>query len=121
MAADRSALLCYAGHMALSDRHLLASLSRMPFVDSAELACVLGEAHATVHRVVTDLLTDGILGRVSHGTARLPSSQRYYVTAKGIRQAAELLGFETHSDFVRAYLFSREWLARFRLLAEYVA
>ena len=38
-------------------------------------------------------------------------SQRYYLTANGIRQAAESLGFATRSDFVRAYPVSREWLA----------
>ena len=97
--------------MTLSDRHLLDSLSRMPFVDSTELAGILGEAHATVHRVLTGLLKDGIAGRVSHGTAHLPSSGRYYLTAQGIREAAESLGFATPSDFVRAYPVSREWLA----------
>ena len=96
--------------MALIDRQLLDSLSRMPFIDTAELALVLGEPHATVHRTLTDLLASGILGRVSHGTAHLPSSRRYYLTANGIRQAAELLGFATPSDFVRAYPVSREWL-----------
>ena len=100
--------------MALSDRqtlHFLDSLSRMPFIDTAELAGVLGEPHATVHRALTDLLADRIVGRVSHGTAHLPSSQRYHLTAQGIRHAAELLGFGTPSDFVRAYPMSREWLA----------
>ena len=97
--------------MTLADRQLLHFLSRMPFIDTTELAGILGEAHATVHRALADLLADGIVGRVSHGTAHLPSSQRYYVTASGIRQAAELLGFATPSDFVRAYPVSREWLA----------
>ena len=91
----------YDQHMAISDRHLLDSLSRTPFVDSAELARILGEAHATVHRALTGLLAEGIVGRVSHGTAHLPLSQRYYLTAQGIREAAELLGFEAPSDFVR--------------------
>ena len=48
---------------------------------------------------------------MSHGTAHLPSSQRYYLTTSGISQAAQVLGFETRSDFVRAYPMSREWLA----------
>ena len=56
------------------------------------------------------LLAEGIGGRVSHGTVHLPSSQRYHLTANGIRQAAQVLGFETPSDFVRAYPKSREWL-----------
>ena len=101
---------CYARHMAISDRQLLDSLSRTPFIDSVELAGILGEPHATVHRALTDLLADGIVGRVSHGTAHLPSSQRYHLTAQGTGEAAWVLGYETPSDFVRAYPASREWL-----------
>ena len=96
--------------MAISERQLLDALSRTPFVDSAELARILGEPHATVHRALADLLADGIVGRVSHGTAHLPSSQRYHLTAKGVREASETLCFATPSDFVRAYPMSREWL-----------
>ena len=103
-------LFCYARHMALSDQQLFDSLSRMSFIDSAELSRVLGEPHATVHRALSDLLADGIAGRVSHGTAHLPSSQRYFLTTKGIRETAGFLGFATPSDFVRAYPLSREWL-----------
>ena len=97
--------------MAFSDRKLLDSLSQMPFIDSAELAGILGEPHATVHRALTGLLKDGIVGRATHGTAHLPSSQRYYLTAKGVGEAAWVLGFDTPSDFVRANPVSREWLA----------
>ena len=96
--------------MAFTERHLFDALSRMPFVKSTELALILGRPHATVHRHLTDLLADGIAGRVSHGTAHLPSSQRYHLTASGIREAAHVLGFATPSDFVRAYPMSREWL-----------
>ena len=96
--------------MAISDRQLLNALSRTPFIDSAELAGILGEPHATVHRALTGLLEDGIVRRVSHGSAHLPSSQRYHLTANGISEAAQLLGFATASDFVRAYPASREWL-----------
>ena len=96
--------------MAISDRQLLGALSRTPFGDSAELALILGEPHATVHRTLADLLADGITGRVSHGTAHLPSSLRYHLTTKGIGEASWVLGFATSSDFVRAYPMSREWL-----------
>ena len=89
---------------------MLHQLSRTPFVDSTEMAGILGEPHATVHRALTNLLVDGIVGRVSHGTAHLPSSQRYHLTANGIREATGVLGFESPSDFVRAYPMSREWL-----------
>ena len=96
--------------MALSDRQLLHFLSQMPFIDSAELAGILSEPHATVHRALTGLLADGIVGRMNHGTAYLPSSQRYYLTAGGICEAGQVLDFDTPSDFVRAYPMSREWL-----------
>ena len=96
--------------MALTERQLLDALSRTPFVDSAELALILGEPHATVHRALANLLVDGIVGRVSHGTAHLPSSQRYHLTANGIREATGVLGLESPSDFVRVYPMSREWL-----------
>ena len=96
--------------MAISERQLLDALSRTPFVASTELAPILGEPHATVHRTLSNLLAEGIVGRVSHGTAHLPSSQRYHLTTKGIREATEVLGFDTPSDFVRAYPASREWL-----------
>ena len=101
----------YARHMAPCDQRLLHSLSRMPFIDSAELAGILGEPHTTIHRALTGLLADGIVGRVSHGTAHLPSSHRYYLTTNGIMETAGLLGFEMLSDFVRAYPVSREWPA----------
>ena len=99
--------------MVLSDRQLLDALSRTPFVDSVELALILGEPHATVHRALADLLADGISGRVSHGTTHLPSSQRYHLTTSGIGEAARVLGFETSSEFVRGYPVSREWLTLF--------
>ena len=96
--------------MALSDRQLFDALSHMPFVESTELALILGEPHATVHRALTGLLADGIAERVNHGTVHVPSSRRYYLTDNGIRETAELLDFDTPSDFVRAYPMSREWL-----------
>ena len=97
-------------NVALSDSQLSHFLGLMPFIDSAELALILGEPHTTIHRALTDLLAGAIVGRVSHGTAHLPSSQRYYLAGNGMREAAGVLGFATPSDFVRAYPMSREWL-----------
>ena len=57
----------------------------MPLVDTAELSMILGEAHVAIHRGLAGLLDDGIVGRVSHGTAHLSSSKRHYLTAKGLR------------------------------------
>ena len=76
----------------------------------SELAGIQGEPHSTIYRALTGLLTEGIAGRVSNGTAHLPSSQRYFITANGIRETAGVLEFDTPSDFVRAYPISSEWL-----------
>ncbi|MDE2937696.1 MAG: replication-relaxation family protein, partial [Chloroflexota bacterium] len=97
--------------MAFSRERILDALARLPFIDAGELALVLGEPLATVHRTLTALLKDGLAGRASHGTAHLPSSHRYYLTKKGIAEAADALGFDAPSDFVRAYPVSRQWLA----------
>ena len=97
--------------MSVSDQELLHHLSRMPLVDTAELAMITGEAHVAIHRGMAGLLDDGIVGRVSHGSAHLPSSRRYYLTRTGIAEAADALVFDTASDYVRAYPVSPEWLA----------
>ena len=93
------------------DIQTLRYLASMSFIDTAELAGTLGESPATIHRALSGQQADGIVGRVSHGTTHLPSSQRYYLTANGIGEAAGFLGFATPSDLVRAYPVSREWLA----------
>ena len=97
--------------MAFSRERILDALARLPFIDAGELALVLGEPLATVHRALSALLKDGLAGRVSHGTAQLPSSHRYYLTKKGIGEAANMLDFDAPSEFVRAYPVSRQWLA----------
>ena len=57
--------------MSVSDQELLHHLVRMPLVDTAELAMILGEAHVAIHRGLTGLLSEGVVRRVSHGTAHL--------------------------------------------------
>ena len=47
---------------------------------------------------------------MSHGTAQLPSSHRYYLTKQGIAEAAADLGYDAPWEFVRAYPVSRQWL-----------
>ena len=90
---------------------MLDALARLPFIDAGELALILGEPLATVHRALTGLLNDGLAQRVSHGTAQLPSSHRYYLTKKGIAQGTDALDYDAPSEFVRAYPVSRQWLA----------
>ena len=51
--------------MATSERQLLDALSRTPFVDSTELALILGEPNATVHHL-------GLLGPLQHEPQTAP-------------------------------------------------
>ncbi|MDE2780749.1 MAG: replication-relaxation family protein [Chloroflexota bacterium] len=97
--------------MAFSRERILDALARLPFIDAGELALTLGEPLATVHRALTALLKDGLAGRVSHGTAYLPSSHRYYLTRTGISEAAGVLGYDAPWEFVRPYPVSKQWLA----------
>ena len=99
--------------MVFSRERILDALARLSFIDAGELALILGEPLATVHRALSAPLKDGLAGRVSHGTAHLPSSQGYYLTKRGIAQAADALGYYSPSDFVRSYPVSRRWLALF--------
>ncbi len=96
--------------MAFSQERILEALARLPFIDAGELSMILGEPLATVHRALNALLNDGLAQRVSHGTAHLPSSHRYYLTRRGIAEAADALGYNAPSEFVRAYPASRQWL-----------
>lgn len=97
--------------MAFSRERTPDALSRLSFIDVGELALILGEPLATVHRALSALLKGGLAQRVSHGTAHLHSSHRYYLTGKGIAEAFDALDFDVQSDFVRAYPVSRQWLA----------
>ena len=87
---------------------VLHALASMPFVDALELAVILGGAYATVHHALSGLLTDGIAARVNHGTVHLPTSGRWFLTADGIAEAADQLGYATPTEFVRAYPVSQQ-------------
>ena len=94
--------------MRLTEQQLLAALARMSFADTLELAVIPGEAYATVHRGLSGLLADGIAARVNHGTVHLPTSGRWFLTADGIAEAADQLGYATPTEFVRAYPVSQQ-------------
>ena len=96
--------------MELSYRHLLRALSRLPFIAEEELAPILGEDASLTHDALRDILRAGVAGRVSHGGAHLDSTFRYFLTAEGIVEASEALGFRTPSEYLSAYPVSKEWL-----------
>lgn len=54
---------------------------------------------APADRVLTGLLGEGIVGRVSRGVSHLPASQRYHLTPNGTSKGAEIPGVETPWGF----------------------
>ena len=94
--------------MSVSEQQMLDALSRTPFIDSAELEGILGEPHTTVHRALTALLAEGIVGRVSHGTTHLPSSQKIPPDGQGHPQGGR--GPRLRDSLGLVYPASREWL-----------
>ena len=96
--------------MRLTEGQLLDAVARIPFADTLELAVIVGEAYSTVHRALTGQLAAGIAARVNHGTVHLPTSGRWFLTSEGIDEAADVLGYATPSEFVRAYPVSQQWL-----------
>ena len=55
---------CYAGSMAFSRARILDALAQLPFIGAGEVALILGQPLATLHRALTALLKDGLAGRV---------------------------------------------------------
>ena len=49
-------LVCYARYMILSGQELLHYLSRITFVDTEELAMILGKARVAIHRGLAKLM-----------------------------------------------------------------
>ena len=86
--------------MTITDRHLLDARIRMPIVESTDLGLIPAELRATVHRRLSELLADGVVERVTHGTVHLPSSGKYCLTrghqrGRRIRRLRHALGLRT--------------------------
>ena len=96
--------------MPLSDRQLLDSLSRMPLMDSAELAGILGEPHTTVPPLLVQ--PDGGRHRRAGQPRHRPPAVEPEIPPDGQRNRRDGPGprLPDALGFVRAYPMSREWL-----------
>ena len=86
----------------------LELLGRMPFVDRAELAAMLGVSVDTVGRSVRRLERAGLATSLSHATAYGRASARYFLTGSGIDELAAGIGTEV-SGLRDRYPASRRW------------
>ena len=85
-------------------------MSDAPLANTGELARIRGESPSIAHRALTDLWKMGLVGRVSHGTAHLRPSYRYFLSYAGIEEARMTLGYRSVSEYLHARRISREWL-----------
>ena len=74
------------------DMGALRALAAMPFLDRLELAAVSGASERTTHDAVSSLLRRGLVGSVRHATELIAPTNRFYVTASGLRLLAEAEG-----------------------------
>ena len=64
----------------------LRSLACMPFLDRIELASVSGWSRGSVYESVAELEADGQVESVGHGSAILPHTRRFCVSAAGLER-----------------------------------
>ena len=67
---------------------LLRLLARMPFLDRLEMAALAGRSRGGVYEAAARLEDAGLTASVPHGTPLLASTNRYYLTEKGVHTLA---------------------------------
>ena len=96
--------------MNLTDRELLVMrrLAAMPFLDRLELAAVSGVPDRTTYEAVDAMERAGLAISISHATDLLRTTQRYRLTAAGLRRLAELEGVGL-DEILRTHPVSAQW------------
>ena len=96
--------------MNLTDRELLVMrrLAAMPFLDRLELAAVSGVPDRTTYEAVDAMERAGLAISISHATDLLRTTQRYRLSAPGLRRLAELesVGLD---EILRTHPVSAQW------------
>ena len=86
----------------------LRRLASMPFLDRLELAAVSGVPDRTMHDAVAVLERRGLAASISHATALLRPTRRYYPTVAGLRWLAQAEGVSPEG-LLRVYPVSAQW------------
>ena len=87
---------------------ILRALAEMPFIDRLELAAVTGRSRGAVYDAVARLDADGCCQAVPHGTGLFPASERFHLTADGLRRLAEQEG-QSLGELLRLHPVSEGW------------
>ncbi len=83
-------------------------LASMPFLDRLELAALSGTPDRTTYEAVDALERKGLAISISHATDLLRTTQRYRLSAPGLRRLAELEGVGL-DEILRTYPVSAQW------------
>ena len=88
---------------------LLRAMASMPFLDRTEMVAVSGWSRAAVYEAVDRLDKGGFCSALPHATPLFPSStQRYYLTAAGLRRLAGEEGTSL-DELLRSRPVSAQW------------
>ncbi len=87
---------------------ILRALAEMPFLDRLELAAISGWSLGAVYDAVVRLDSDGCCQAVPHGTGLFPASERFHLTAAGLRRLAEQEGLSL-DELLRLHPVSEGW------------
>ena len=90
------------------ESEILRALAEMPFLDRLELAAVTGRSRGAVYGAVAGLEQDGCCQAVPHGTGLFPASERFHLTAAGLRRLAEQEG-QSLGELLRLHPVSEGW------------
>ncbi len=74
------------------ERDLLRLLAEMPFLDRLEAAAVSGWSRGAVYAAVAKLEREGMAAAVPHASEFIAPTQRYSLTAAGLRRLADAEG-----------------------------
>ena len=87
---------------------ILRQLAETPFLGRGELSPMTGWSNSVAYRVVDRLEDFGLVGAVPHATELLPRTERFYVTAAGVEELAQLAGKPAEAILHR-YPVSAQW------------
>ena len=86
----------------------LRCLASMPFLDRLELAALSSRADRTTYNAVADLERRRLADSLPHATDLLRTTQRFYVTAAGLRHLASADGVSL-DRLLHVYPVSAQW------------
>ena len=87
---------------------ILRALAKMPFLDQLELAAISGWSRGAVYGAVARLDSDGCCQSFTHATSLFPASERFHLTAAGLRRLAEQEG-QSLGELLRQRPVSEGW------------